>query len=178
MNQGALLKAYGRMADRHGLPPMVAASAQIGRLAGLGPADAWARLSAFGPHQGWLQFQSRVLAYAGGSLPRPDADWGHLLAAEAVDDAGRSLSLGQDGRGGFQLTVVSPDDAPASAGVAGAQVSRLTGLADQVRHRATDRVPGPAADKALHYTRYWQADPERGLIPVLAAFIGFSSEEK
>jgi len=118
------------------------------------------------PQQGWLQFQSHVLAFTAGDLPQPAPDWGVLLAAEAVDPNGCSIHLRQSGSGGWLFTVCTP------AREATAETDTDLALADEVTLMATDKAPGP-----LHYRRYWQLDPETGAAPAFAAFIGFGPTE-
>jgi hypothetical protein len=177
MSPTDLLAAYSEVAHKHDLPSMERAVVSVALRATLAPGpaqggdeDAWTFLRGLAPREGWLQFQSHVVAFGSRELPEPADDWGLLLAAEAVLPDGGSLALRPDGRGALRATLIVPasreDPGDATIGV----------LADRVRHRATGRVPGGA--KALNYIRYWQADPDRGLVPVLAAFEGFGTPEE
>lgn len=177
MNPTELLAAYSDVARKHDLPSMERAAVSVALRATLAPGpaqggeeDAWTFLRGLAPREGWLQFQSHIAAFAGGELPEPAEDWGVLLAAEAVLPDGRSLTLRPDGRGALRATLI------ARASGEGAGDVPVAVLADRVRHRATGRVPG--ADKTLCYTRYWQTDPERGLVPVLTTFEGFGNPEE
>ena len=177
MNPTDLLAAYSAVARIHNLPRMERAAATIVQRATLAPAlghggeeNAWTFLRALAPCEGWLQFQSRVVGFAGGELPEPAEDWGLLLAAEAALPDGCSLLIRPDGTGALRATLIAPatgeDPADAAVGI----------LGDRVRHHATGRAPG--ADKTLRYSRYWEADPQRGFVPVLAAFEGFGDPEE
>jgi hypothetical protein len=182
MNHTELLAAYAEVARKHRLPAMESSTVTVAAhhaltpgpspAGGRGESDAWEWLRELAPREGWLQFQSRVVAFADGALPQPSQDWGMLLAAEAVLADGRSLSLRPDGRGALHgaLFTHGPGGTVAEGGMT------VEALADRVRHRATGRVPGAA--KALHYARYWHLDPERGSIPFLAAFDGFGHPEE
>jgi hypothetical protein len=179
MNLAELLTAYNQVAREHELQPMSLARLTLSTRDALlpGPApqggvaeDAWQWLRGLAPREGWLQFQSRVEAFAGGELPAPADDWGVLLAAEALLSDGRSLLLRPDGRGTLRATLIEATATEASSPTSGAV------LTDRVHHRATGRVPGAA--RALGYSRYWRMDPERGPAPFLAAFDGFGSPEE
>jgi hypothetical protein len=170
MNLTELLDAYDQVRRKHDLPAMECAAATVTRRLTLAPGpdrgvdeDAWTFLHGLAPQEGWLQFQSHVATFTDSDLPEPMEDWGLLLAAEAALADGGSLVLRPDGRGSLYATLTTP---AAGAGTAF--------LADRVRHRATGRAPG----KAINYTRYWQADPERGLVPVIAVFDGFGNPEE
>jgi hypothetical protein len=170
MNLTELLRASDQIRRTPALPAMECATATVTRRLTLAPCPdrggdegAWTFLHGLAPREGWLQFQSRIIAFTGGELPEPMEDWGLLLAAEAALADGGSLVLRPDGRGSLYATLTTP------AVGAGTEF-----LADHVRHRATGRAPG----KAINYTRYWQADPERGLVPVIAVFEGFGNPEE
>lgn len=176
MNPAELLAAYSQLAKKHDLPRMEPAKPSIVLRATFSPgptvhgspdSDGWEWLRSVSPQEGWLQFQSHVAVFTDGELPEPAEDWGLLLAAEAVLPDGRSLLLRPDGQGGLRAVVVAPDaDARDEAPFAEFE--------DVVSHRATDRA---GVSKTLRYTRYWRADPDRGVVPVLAAFQGFGREE-
>jgi hypothetical protein len=158
MNLEDLVDAYGRIADSHALPAMSPARLKVSRQSLDNPEAAWAALQSLAPLEGWLQFQSIVQCFADGALPEPEPDWGWLLAAEAVDGEGRSHLIRQDGHRG--LILVTCDPRPEGT---------ETLLADEVEPLATAKAPG-----RLRYRRYWRRDPEMGLAPALAAFIGFA----
>lgn len=159
MNLEALAEAYGRIPGRHALPVMFSAQMTTSRQTLSSPEDAWAALQGLAPLEGWLQFQSIVQCFAGGALPEAKPDWGLLLAAEAVDREGRSHFIRQDGLGG--LILVTYDPRPTKGAEAW--------LADEVEQLATAKAPG-----RLCYRRYWRRDPDMGLVPAIAAFIGFT----
>jgi len=180
MTADELLAAYNKVAGKHGLPPMeVATTTAVHRVAlAARPSaesgeDAWRFVRDLAPRSGWLQFQSRVVAFADDTLPEPAPDWGCLLAAEAVLRDGRSVTVGPDGRGALLAVVLRPEPLVPEADLAAAGAAPI--LLDRVRHRATGNVPGDGV--AIYYARYWRADPERGLVPVVAAFTGFGPTE-
>lgn len=159
MNLDQLAAAYARLSDALALPAMSVRQLHREPRPLPDPAAAWQALTALNPRCGWLQFQSAVCCFAAGEVPQPEADWGGLLAAEAVDGQGRSLLVRQDGRGGLLLVVASDGDTDGAEPM----------LADEVKLLATGRAPG-----RLHYRRYWQPQGAAGLVPVFAAFIGFA----
>ncbi len=167
MNLQQLAAAYHQVASRHHLPPMSVAGLEISTPAPMESATAWAELQAFAPVAGWLQFQSRVVAFNGGALPQPAPDWGTLLDAACHDAAGRSILCRSLGTGLIALVIATPapGDDPA-----------MTYLVDEVRHLATGKVPGAC----LRYRRYWRSDPdhpEPGVRPCFAALHGFAPQE-
>lgn len=165
MTPSELSTAYARVRKAHGLPALEPARCQIETHALNDPSDALAELQRQAPQQGWLQFQSRVVAFTAGALPQPAPDWGVLLAAEAVDADGRSIHLRQTGAGGWLLVVCVPNgDASAPNGLV---------LADDVTQLSVAKAPGP-----LCYRRYWTLDLETGATPAFAAFIGFGLTEE
>jgi hypothetical protein len=159
MNLEELAEAYGRIAGRHALPRVSPAHLRVSRQSLDNPQAAWTALQAVAPLEGWLQFQSIVQCFSGRALPKPEPDWGLLLAAEAVDGEGRSHLIRQDGSGGMVLVTCDPN----------ADEGGETWLADEVEQLAAGKAPG-----RLRYRRYWRRDPEMGLAPALAAFIGFA----
>lgn len=161
MSLEPLATAYARIVRAQGLPVMALRALAVKTRTVADPATAWAAFQTEGPVDGWLQFQSRVESFRGGTLPEPQPDWGYLLAAEGVDGVGRSLQV-RPGPGGALLLVIANPDGP------GAE----TLLTDQVEHLATRAGLG-----SLRYRRYWRQDPEMGPVPAFAAFIGFARTE-
>lgn len=148
-----LLAQYRSLAEALKLPPMQPGAVSVIESTPItDPDQVWPALQALNPTQGWLQFQSHQTAFHDG-LPDPAADWGLLLAAEAVDAEGDSLTLNADGAGGWRLARLrhQPDG---------------DGLCDEVRQLAR-------SGEQLVYRRYWQRDPEQGLVQQRACFIGF-----
>lgn len=158
MNLETLAAAYARIARAQGLPTMTLGALEVDARTLADPATAWDAFKAEGPQDAWLQFQSRVETFCGGALPEPEPDWGCLLAAEGVDQAGRSLQV-RPGPGGALLLVIATPDGP------GAEAF----LTDEVCHLATRAGIG-----SLRYRRYWRQDPEMGPVPAFAAFLGFA----
>ncbi len=165
MSPQDLLTAYAEVALKHRLDPMECAALTIDSRTITDPVTAWDALRLLGPRTGWLQFQSWIVAFAENQLPEVQPDWGYLLAAEAIDEAGRSLHLRQVGAGEFRLVVATPQ----TVGNAGQEVF----LSDRIAHLATEKAPG----KQLWYRRYWRLDPARGALPYFAAFQGFATTE-
>lgn len=131
------------------------------------PETAWKTFTSYQPREGWVQFQSQVIAFNGATPPAHHTDWGFLLAAEAVTTDGRSLLVRQDGNGGLLLVIATPG--------AGEGAEAL--LADQISQLATGRVAqlqGVVSPARLHYRRYWDHDELLGFAPVFAAFLGFA----
>lgn len=114
-------------------------------------AKAWSESRAV---EGWLQCQSRQLAFRSGA-PEIDAEWGALLAAEGVDAQGRSIRLARNGQSLWVLIWTEHDAQGDDAW-------------DEVRHLASAQEFG-----ALVYRRYWRADPEVGMRIHAAHFFGF-----
>lgn len=169
MTPSQLSTAYDRVAKAHQLPALKPARCQIETQVLSEPSDGFTQLQGQAPQQGWLQFQSRVVAFTAGELPQPAPDWGVLLAAEVVDADGRSIHLRQSGDSGWLLVVCIPDNQTT------AEITPANGLvlADEVTQLATDQALG-----SLRYRRYWQLDPETGATPAFAAFIGFGPTEE
>ncbi|MEW5892444.1 MAG: hypothetical protein AB1697_04825 [Pseudomonadota bacterium] len=155
-----LLDDYGQVARRHDLPPM-----RLERLVRrVQTCDSWqealARLAAFTPASGWLQYQSRVLAFEDGTLPTPGPEAGALLEAEAArQDA--SLHVRRDGMG--RWLVIEMRDS---------ETEGEPCLAEDLRLLGAGAAPGD-----LHYIRYWQADAALGMRQVTARFAGFLARE-
>jgi hypothetical protein len=166
MTPAQFSQAYARVAMAHGLPALEPARCHVQTQMMSEPAQILMELRQRQLQQGWLQFQSQVTTFIAGAVPEPAPDWGVLLAAEAVDAAGRSIHLRQHGTGGWLLTVCTPADDTS------AEVEDDLVLADEVTQLPTDRAPGP-----LRYRRYWSLDPATGSIPRFAAFIGFVLRE-
>lgn len=131
------------------------------------PETAWESFLSYQPREGWVQFQSQVIAFNAATPRAQHTDWGLLLAAEAVTSDGRSLLVRQDGSGGLLLVIANP----------GACDGAKEFLADQVSQLATGHVAqlqGVASPARLHYRRYWDHDELLGFVPVFAAFLGFA----
>ena len=163
MNLDTLSAAYSRVRQAHdqGLPDMTLGTLAVQTRTLSDPATAWDAFKAEGPQEAWLQFQSRVETFRGGALPKPEPDWGYLLAAEGVDGAGRSLQVRPGSDGTLLLVVATP-------GGPGAEPF----LTDKVYHLAAR--PGLGS---LSYCRYWRQDLEMGPVPAFAAFLGFTCTE-
>lgn len=114
----------------------------------------WKHLEVLWPVQGWLQFQSRQLAFHDG-LPALESAWGMLLSAEAVLPEGESLRLGLGTAGGWSISRLT-------------HLAEGDGLCDEVRHVAHDPNTGH-----LRYRRYWRIDEDQGAVQEHACFIGF-----
>ena len=125
------------------------------------PAAAWEALVSWQPQQGWLQFQSHTVAFDAAKLPEPEANWGLLLDAEAVDAQGRSLTLRTVSPGMVQRVIAQP--LPAGGG-------EQDYLTDQVYQLATKKT----GHIKLCYRRYWRQDEFDGLLPFFVAFQGFA----
>jgi len=149
-----VLNAYKSAARQLGLPEMHRGGCQL-ETQGLASAkDVWPALAAMSPRQGWLQFQSRQLAFHDG-LPPVETEWGLLLAAEAATSDGHSLALSLDGAGGWTLTRYSHS-----------QEGEM--LYDEPTQLAHDPNTG-----RLRYRRWWRHDPAQGYVQIYACFIGF-----
>lgn len=160
-DHNATLSAYEalreRMNDKLRLPAMHAGGHRLVTMPFDAPDRLWNALLEQAPTQGWLQFQSLQCAFPDG-LPKPEANWGLLLAAEAVNSQGDSLIVGRDGHGAWLLSrcIHGPEQ---------------PGLWDEVHHLAHNPDTG-----TLRYRRYWRLDPEQGYVQTRACFIGFESE--
>lgn len=163
------LDAYLRLRAKAigGLPAMEIASLRIETRALTDPVAALQELERWKPRQGWLQFQSRTLAFSNGELPEPldpaDRERGLLLDAEVIanDDSGPvALSLRSLSPGSLRLVIAHP-----LAAGAGEQDY----LTDEVKQLATKKT----GHKWLRYRRYWRRDQTAGLLPFFAAFQGF-----
>jgi hypothetical protein len=161
-----LAAAYTLVTKPHdGLPPMIPGMLTVQSRQFFDPGAAWDALTALNSVEGWLQFQSRVVCFDQGQLPRPEPDWGLLLAAEAVDSQDHSHLLRQDGSGSLILITALPGAAEGAEEL----------LTDEVYQLATGKAPGK--DLRLHYRRYWRCDSEMGLVSVFAVFLGFACKE-
>lgn len=168
MNIPQLASAYQRVASRHHLPAMTVGGLVITSPPPMDTAMAWTELQAFAPLAGWLQFQSKVVAFTGGALPQPAPEWGSLLDAACHDAAGRSIQCRSLGAGQIALVTATPTSG---------EENGVTYLVDEVRHLATGKVPGAS----LRYRRYWRPDPdnpEPGVVPCFVAFQGFAPQEE
>jgi len=148
------LAAYSQLVEQHELPTMRRGGYSTHTETLSEPDAVWAALAAQQPTQGWLQFQSRQRPFHDG-LPQPEADWGQLLAAEAVTGEGHSLSLAGDGAGGFRLTRYTHS-------------ASGDWLCDELSQFAHDPRTG-----SLRYRRYWRLDDAQGYVQERACFIGF-----
>jgi len=82
-----------------------------------------------------------------------------LSAAEVVNGAGETLSIGPDGTGGWWIChLVHDENGP--------------GLWDEVIHLAH------AGARGLRYRRYWRDDPERGHVQTRAVLIGIDDQRE
>jgi hypothetical protein len=158
------LEAYRRLRTRvvgGNLPEMEIAALHLETHQEPTPAAAWEALVNWQPQQGWLQFQSQTVAFVDSRLPEPEANWGLLLDAEALDAQGRSLTLRTVSPGVVQRVIAQP----LPAGVGGQDY-----LTDEVVQLATKKT----GHKMLFYRRYWRQDALDGLLPFFAAFQGFA----
>jgi len=162
MTAAELCAAYNKVARKHGLTQMAYAALQVETYDFDGPEAAWDALQKLEPTEGWLQFQSQVMTLPE-ALPEPDPNWGYLLAAEVIDDQGRSIHLRQSATGGMRLVLASPAEAADS---------KEAFLTDQVQYLATDKAPG-----AVCHRRYWRVDSALGVVPIFAAFQGFARDK-
>ena len=153
----------------YGLPEMRLAEVRIDPIAipadALDPAAGAARLAqeiaAFAPNQGWLCYQSAVVAFPPGGLPEADADRGLILSGELTNTAKHSLHIRQDGRGGWHLTRFTP----------GAGDAYLVDDHCLIAHGSDPQHP-----RRLHYRRYWTQDDQHGIRQAAACFIGFDGD--
>lgn len=164
INATELGVAYAEVARKHGLPPMAPVALQVETHDLADPEGAWRALAERKPVEGWLLFQSHIAVFGSGSLPKPDPDWGCLLAAEVIDGNGHSIHVRQSETGGLRLVIAKPADVAAD-------VNEVF-LTDHVRYLATDKAPG-----SLCYRRYWRIDPAMGVVSVFAGFQGFARQE-
>jgi hypothetical protein len=160
------LKAYQRIRPFHKLPQMEVAALNIEVTDELTPALAWEKVQAWQPLEGWLQFQSKTVAFMGGALPEPKKDCGYLLDGEVFEFDGKSsLSVRTLSPGIIRLTIATP----LKAGTGKEEL-----LADDVRQLAT----GKTGHEYLCYRRYWRHDEQLGFLPFYAAFQGFAKPVK
>jgi hypothetical protein len=155
-----ILNAYQSLAAKHDLPKMKVGGYESACEAIATPADAWMRLAALDPRDGWLLFQSYQCSFLAG-LPEREPSWGVPLAAEAyteINGATVSIVLEQDGRGGWILTRYTHT---------GEGVYLLDEL-KQLLHNPSKDGPGK-----LKYRRYWRLDGRQGYLQAAACFIGF-----
>lgn len=164
-----LLTAYEHLRIDHGLPLMRSEQVEItpipvqadpldstagaDRLAGI--------ISAFGPSEGWLCYQSAVLVFPPGGLPGPDSARGLLLSGELANADREGLHIRQDGRGGWIVTRFTP----------GQGGHYLVDDCSFVTHE-----PRPGDNKPLRslcYRRYWTTDEHHCIRQAAACFIGF-----
>lgn len=121
--------------------------------------DVLARLRAFGPASGWIEWQSALQAFEGGWEGPPEGA-GRMLACECADGGGASLHVRWDGAGWTLARIAEAEGEP-------------THLRERVRHVATARAGGRG--RLLCHDRYWAVDPELGARPALARFTGFAT---
>ena len=153
-----LLKAYNNIAKKYNLPEMNRGGFNPETRTISKSEEVWSSLEKCTPACGWLLFQSRQLSFVDG-LPEPESDWGQLLASEAVDIEGRSLTLEQDGTGGWLLTA-----------------HKHSKEGDCLVDKPTLLAHNPESGK-LKYKRYWYLQPEQGYVQVAACFTGFEQEK-
>jgi hypothetical protein len=160
MNIEQLCDAYNRIAPQYHLRPMERTNLSVTPEDLPTPEAAWSRLKELNPVAGWLQFQSQVKTFQDGQLPDAKPEWGSLLDAELIDAAGQSIRLRTVSPTCLRL-VIATGTGP-SDGKGGF-------LADSVSQLGTGKAAG-----RLTYRRYWRLDPDRGAVPVFAAFQGFT----
>lgn len=165
MSLAKTLAAYGQVAQRQGLRPMDLSGLRLDSRHLDTPEAAWTAFADYQPIEGWLQFQSKTLAFVAGELPEPQPDWGWLLDAEARDSVGRSMLIRTLSPGQLRLVIAEPQTAG---------TGELDYLTDEVRHWATGKVLEKAKCRYLRYRRYWRLDDLDGVLPVFAAFQGFA----
>lgn len=157
-----LLHAYEALAAKNCLPEV-----NIGALEA-DPADyeypnaVYLRLQAFAPEQGWLCFQSVVAEFwRAADLPGPSRQSGAILTGECINTAEESLHIRQNGRGGWRVTCYRPH----------AGENYLYDVVTLIAHEpSAQRMRNP---KRLRYHRYWKLEPDHGIRPFAACFIGF-----
>lgn len=167
MSPERLLAAYAEVAKKHGLPHMELAAVEVNSRDIPDTESAWSEFARFAPVEGWLQFQSHVVAFKAGILPAPEREWGVLLAAEAVNAASGVIQLRPNETGGLRLSISCP-----SASDDGSMDQSVM-LADTVRHLGTEKAYG-----TLRYRRYWKVGSDIGPVPVLGIFQGYANEEE
>jgi hypothetical protein len=158
-----LCEAYNRIARQnrqYGLQTMECSDLTVTTEDLPTPEAAWTRVQALKPVAGWLQFQSWVKTFKDGQLPDPQPEWGSLLDAELIDAAGHSIRLRTVSPAALRLVIAQPRSPGEESGPY---------LSDTVRQLGTGKAAGD-----LKYRRYWQLDPDRGAVPVFAAFQGFT----
>lgn len=156
-----ILDAYNRLVDgtkHRQLPKLHRGGCSVEPMHYADSDEVWSALVSSSPRQGWLQFQSKQLAFDR-ELPVWKADWGMLLAAEATTVQGGSIALGLNGSGGWIVTHYRP-------------LPDGNLLYDEPLQLAHDPELG-----ALRYRRWWRCDPDQGFIQVFACFIGFDKGE-
>jgi hypothetical protein len=155
----SILIAYEKicagMEERIRLPAMQLGGYQLQADHIADPDALWDTIKQQLPIQGWLQFQSWQGIFSD-HLPMREDHWGYLLAAEAVTADGLSLTIAQDGRGGWILSRYQhlPD---------------IAGIWDKVQHLTHD-------GQVLIYRRYWHLDPEQGYLQERACFMGLAKK--
>jgi len=160
------LETYRRLCNSAtgGLPEMELGSLRLETREMPDPTSAWEALATWQPRQGWLQFQSRTVAFLDAKLPEPESSWGLLLDAEVIDCEARpaALSLRTLSPGTLRLVIAHPLDAGAG---------EQDYLTDEVRQLATKKT----GHRFLCYRRYWRWDETAGFLPFFAAFQGFAN---
>ncbi len=146
-----LLEAYGRLGV-NGLPEMRRGRLlQEARRECNTPEEAWRLFADAAPVVGWFQCQSHQQLFTEGVPDHPDG--GILLAAEAVDKAGRSVSLRQDGAGRWILLIERHDDE-----------------GDQLWDEVRQLIHGK--DGHLRYRRYWRKTADGCVVQWRACLVG------
>lgn len=149
-----IIETYNRLAKSEALPKMDRGGYEVLSETLRDPGGVWARLKELAPVQGWLLFQSHQTAFRSG-LPEAQPEWGVLLACEAADTHGNSIALGQDGAGGWRVTLYRH--------AAGGDM-----LFDKPALIASDPACGH-----LRYRRYWRREADGGYVQAVACFVGF-----
>lgn len=164
-----LLAAYEQIREAHDLPKMFLGQVEIKptevQADPLDPATGSDRLAgiiqSFGPTQGWLCYQSAVIAFPPGGLPKPDPALGLLLSGELANADQESLHIRQDGRGGWRVTRFTPGQGKTFLVDDQAFIAHTANSGDRTQpHR-------------LCYRRYWTTDDDHGVHQTAACFIGF-----
>ena len=115
----------------------------------------------FGPREGWLRYQSELVAVEAGNWTPTGAKAGRLLYGELVNAGGESMAIRPLGSG-WRVVII----------VEGKGGEYLAEKASFLRDTPGMRGVRSAGHGNLRYTVYWTVDGE-GSRPVFARFIGF-----
>jgi hypothetical protein len=157
-----LLRTYQALAAKNRLAEMSIAALEADPADYDHPDAVYHHLQAFAPEQGWLCFQSVVAEFwRAADLPSPSGQNGVILSGECVNTAGESLHVRQNGRGGWRVTCYRPH----------AGEKYLYDTVTLIAHEpSAQQLHNP---KRLRYHRYWKLEPNHGMRPFAACFIGF-----